>query len=257
MQTIALFCSCFCVQLDEASRALLMKVLEDATQDAVRRQAKVTYFFSSGEMTTPTKIKICLSAYVIRFSSVPSARERALHAIRLPDRACRSAPEAIRTHVTLNFYSKRNILSWSARFSTLFNNSPRSQLLYISTLYQLPYIILYFSHTIHSSTLPHCHCARPTPPNRTTVRCMEWTPQMRFLSPTLTLAYGVRCMAAVFFYCTTNWILVAHCLQYMAADSLRPVASPSPRPASWPMSDRASLGFVRFYRIASGIVPAN
>jgi hypothetical protein len=44
---------------------------------------------------------------------------------------------------------------------------------------------------------------------------------MRFLSPTLTLAYGVRCMAAVFFYCTTNWILVAHRLQYMAADSLR------------------------------------
>lgn len=109
MGPIALFCSF--VQLDEASRALLMKVLEDATQDAVRRQAKVTCFFSflvvplivdghtftvlsSGEMPTPTKIKICLSADVIRFSSVPSARERALHAIRLPDRACRSAPEA-------------------------------------------------------------------------------------------------------------------------------------------------------------------
>jgi hypothetical protein len=42
MGPIALFCSF--VQLDEASRALLMKVLEDATQDVVQRQAKVTCF---------------------------------------------------------------------------------------------------------------------------------------------------------------------------------------------------------------------
>jgi len=33
------------VQLDEASRDLLMKILEDATQEAVRRQAKVTCLF--------------------------------------------------------------------------------------------------------------------------------------------------------------------------------------------------------------------
>jgi hypothetical protein len=34
------------MQLDVASRALLMKILEDATQEAVRRQAKVTMHFN-------------------------------------------------------------------------------------------------------------------------------------------------------------------------------------------------------------------
>jgi hypothetical protein len=34
--------------------------------------------------------------------------------------------QAIRTHGTLNFYSKKNISSWSARFSTLSYNTPRS-----------------------------------------------------------------------------------------------------------------------------------
>jgi hypothetical protein len=34
--------------------------------------------------------------------------------------------KAIHTHGTLNFYSKRNISSWSARFSTLSYNTPRS-----------------------------------------------------------------------------------------------------------------------------------
>jgi hypothetical protein len=63
----------------------------------------------------------------------------------------------------LNFYSKRNISSWSAIFSTLYHNHPRSQLLYISTLYQLPYIILYFSHTILSHRA--CHCLSLRTPN--------------------------------------------------------------------------------------------
>jgi hypothetical protein len=53
----------------------------------------------------------------------------------------KAQPEAIRTHTTLNLYSKRNILSSSARFFTLYHNPPQSCLLYISTLYQLPHII--------------------------------------------------------------------------------------------------------------------
>jgi len=61
--------------LDEASRALLMKILEDATQEAVRRQAKML----SGSLVSP---------------ALERERERAVHAIRLPDTACRSAPEA-------------------------------------------------------------------------------------------------------------------------------------------------------------------
>jgi hypothetical protein len=59
--------------------------------------------------------------------------------------------EAIRTHTTLFIYPKRNIPSWSARFFTLSNNSPRSQLLYISTLYQLPHILLFISITFLST----------------------------------------------------------------------------------------------------------
>jgi hypothetical protein len=43
--------------------------------------------------------------------------------------------KAIRTHTTLNSYSKRNILSWSAKLSTLYYNPLQSCLLYISTLY--------------------------------------------------------------------------------------------------------------------------
>jgi hypothetical protein len=42
--------------------------------------------------------------------------------------------KAIRTHTTLNLYSKRNILSSSARLSTLYHNPLQSYLLYISTL---------------------------------------------------------------------------------------------------------------------------
>ena len=78
------------MQLDEASRDLLMKILEDATQEAVRRQAKVTCLFCvpllitdghtfralfSGQMPMLIKFKMCLSADAIRFSSVPCARE--------------------------------------------------------------------------------------------------------------------------------------------------------------------------------------
>ena len=33
--------------------------------------------------------------------------------------------QAIRTHITLNFYSKKNISSLSARFSTLYHNTPQ------------------------------------------------------------------------------------------------------------------------------------
>jgi hypothetical protein len=49
--------------------------------------------------------------------------------------------KAIRTHTTLNFYSKRNILYLSANFFALYHNPPQSYLLYISTLYQLLYIL--------------------------------------------------------------------------------------------------------------------
>ena len=52
--------------------------------------------------------------------------------------------KAIRTHTTLNFYSKRNILSPSAIMFTLYHNPLQSCLLYISTLYQLSHIILFF-----------------------------------------------------------------------------------------------------------------
>jgi hypothetical protein len=49
-------------------------------------------------------------------------------------------------YTTLFLYPKRNIPSWSARFFTLSNNSPRSQLLYISNLYQLSHILLFIFH---------------------------------------------------------------------------------------------------------------
>jgi hypothetical protein len=62
-----------------------------------------------------------------------------------------SGHKAIRTHTTLFLYPKRNIPSWLARFFTLSNNSPRSQLLYISTLYQLPHILLFISITFLST----------------------------------------------------------------------------------------------------------
>jgi hypothetical protein len=52
--------------------------------------------------------------------------------------------KTIRTHTTLNFYSKRNILSPSAVMFTLYHNPLQSCLLYISTLYQLSHIILFF-----------------------------------------------------------------------------------------------------------------
>lgn len=94
------------MQLDVASRALLMKILEDATQEAVRRQAKVCILTVDGhtftaliflvKMTMIIKFKISLSAdaNAIRFSNVPCARERALHTITLPDTPSRSNPEA-------------------------------------------------------------------------------------------------------------------------------------------------------------------
>ena len=66
------------------------------------------------------------------------------------------SPKAIRTHTTLNFYSKRNILSPSAVMFTLYHNPLQSCLLYISTLYQLSHIILFlfnFSFISH----PNCH----------------------------------------------------------------------------------------------------
>jgi hypothetical protein len=70
------------------------------------------------------------------------------------------------THTTLNFYPKKNILSWSAKFFTLYQNPPHSCLLYIPTLYQLPHIILFFLlclRALHSDCGPlllqlHCLC---------------------------------------------------------------------------------------------------
>jgi hypothetical protein len=53
--------------------------------------------------------------------------------------------------VEIFLYPKRNIPSWSAKFFTLSNNSPWSQLLYISTLYQLPHILLFISITFLST----------------------------------------------------------------------------------------------------------
>jgi hypothetical protein len=68
----------------------------------------------------------------------------------------------IRTHTTLNFYSKKNILSLSVRFSTLYHNSPQSYLLHISTLYQLPYIISFFYFTfIATSYTSRFYIGRP------------------------------------------------------------------------------------------------
>jgi hypothetical protein len=49
--------------------------------------------------------------------------------------SCRCSSEAIRTHTTLNFYPKKNILSWSAKFFTLYHNPPHSCLLY--TIYSI------------------------------------------------------------------------------------------------------------------------
>jgi hypothetical protein len=74
--------------------------------------------------------------------------------------------KAIRTHTTLNFYSKRNILSPSARLSTLYHNPLQSCLLYISTLYQLSHIILFLfnfsfiSHPNYHLLLPAATCCR-------------------------------------------------------------------------------------------------
>ena len=53
--------------------------------------------------------------------------------------------QAICTHTTLNFYSKKNILYLSARFSTLYHKPPQSYLFHISTLYQLLRIISFFN----------------------------------------------------------------------------------------------------------------
>jgi hypothetical protein len=50
-------------------------------------------------------------------------------------------PKAIRTHVSLNLYSKKNILSSSAKLYTLYHNLLHHYLLYITTLYQPPHII--------------------------------------------------------------------------------------------------------------------
>jgi hypothetical protein len=65
--------------------------------------------------------------------------------------------KAIRAHTTLNPYSKKNILSSSARLSTLYHNLPLSCLLYISTLYQLSHTILFFF-VLHSASLCGCVC---------------------------------------------------------------------------------------------------
>jgi hypothetical protein len=56
--------------------------------------------------------------------------------------------KAVRTHTTLNFHPKRNILSLSAKFFTLILRSSAviySYLLYISTLYQQSYILSFLS----------------------------------------------------------------------------------------------------------------
>jgi hypothetical protein len=63
--------------------------------------------------------------------------------------------QAIRTHTTLNFYSKRNILSPSAVMFTLYNNPLQSCLLYISTLYLLPHIISFLSNYISTHVAAH------------------------------------------------------------------------------------------------------
>jgi hypothetical protein len=58
---------------------------------------------------------------------------------------CPLSYKAIRTHTTLNFYPKKNILSWSAKFFTLYHNPPHSY-------YSIS--ILYINYHIFNSTTP-------------------------------------------------------------------------------------------------------
>jgi hypothetical protein len=90
--------------------------------------------------------------------------------------------KAIRTHTTLNFYSKRNILSLSANFFTLYHNPPQSYLLYISTLYQLLYILLLLK-TVRSGSP---RVTRGPNPEDQTRQTLEWVGERR----TLGLAQG-------------------------------------------------------------------
>jgi hypothetical protein len=116
--------------------------------------------------------------------------------------------KAIRTHATLNSYSKRNILSYSAILSTLYHNLLRSYLLYISTLYQLSYIIL-FSFTLlrllcrSIALAAPFACARTAPAvpfacARTFAVGALYTLQIAFLKPTLYLPSLVACATAAF-----------------------------------------------------------
>jgi hypothetical protein len=75
----------------------------------------------------------------------------------LVDPAVRIA-QAIRTHVTLNSYSKKNILSSSAKLYTLYHNPLHPYLLYITTLYQLPHIFIISFHFF--TILPTTSCAQ-------------------------------------------------------------------------------------------------
>jgi hypothetical protein len=86
--------------------------------------------------------------------------------------------KAIRTHTTLNLYSKRNILSSSARLSTLYHNPPQSCLLYISTLYQLPHIIFFFYTSILFYT-HHTHALAVQSDHTHTVQWIEFFCQLR------------------------------------------------------------------------------
>ena len=65
---------------------------------------------------------------------------------------------AIHTHTTLNFDSKKNILSLSEKIFTLYHNHLQSYLLYISTLYQQPYILSLLSHHISTKKVDSVSC---------------------------------------------------------------------------------------------------
>lgn len=52
--------------------------------------------------------------------------------------------QAIHAHTTLSFYLKRNILSLSAKFFTLYRNPRHSYLLHTSTLHKQSYIFYCF-----------------------------------------------------------------------------------------------------------------
>jgi hypothetical protein len=109
-----------------------------------RKQARQDH----GGVERPPQLLHAASVDVIHWPLVPTASCCRAGRCQLHCSAGLLHAKSIRTHTTLNFYSKKNILSWSAKFFTLYHNHPHSYLLYISTLYQLSYIILFLPHII-------------------------------------------------------------------------------------------------------------